>query len=187
MIAIGQEQRLGIKTYHLILYRKSTAAIILLVIAAGLVALHAPAVWILATLIVTAVLFIIGMFVAWLDYRSYTFTLGEFDLVMKRGILSQRQTSLPYRQVQSVDIVRDISHRMFGTSRLVIITAGHEEPDAKADTDTVFDPMDKEIAEEIRQVLERKIGVQVVEGETSADKEEKKEEGTPAAPAGDNA
>ena len=52
-----------------------------------------------------------------------------------------------------------------------MISAGHEDPVEKDDTDTAFDPIDKDLAEEVRLELERKIGVQVVQGEKEADQE----------------
>ena len=43
-------------------------------------------------------------------------------------------------------------------------------------TEIKIEPVDKNTAEEIQTMLERKIGVQVVEDDVKADKEEKKEE-----------
>ncbi len=100
----------------------------------------------------------------------------QFGLKLRRGVFSQKEISLPYRQIQDIDIARTVAHRIFGVSRLVMITAGHESPEAHDQTDTAFDPIDKALAEEVRAFLERKIGVQIIEGTVQADTEEKTEE-----------
>jgi uncharacterized membrane protein YdbT with pleckstrin-like domain len=127
-------------------------------------------------LLLGVIAFLAGFIVSLLQYRNYAFTLDEFDLKLRRGVFSQKEVSIPYRQIQDIDIVRTVSHRLFGVSRLVMITAGHESPEAHDQTDTTFDPIDKALAEEIRAFLERKIGVQVIESTVKADKEEKAEE-----------
>jgi uncharacterized membrane protein YdbT with pleckstrin-like domain len=91
---------------------------------------------------------------------------------MRRGVTNQRVISIPYRQIQAVNVVRSLAYRFFGVSKLVMITAGHDDPGTNEEADTVLDPIDKDTAEEIRVFLERKIGVQVIEGAVQADKEE---------------
>jgi uncharacterized membrane protein YdbT with pleckstrin-like domain len=121
-------------------------------------------------LIASVCMFIFGYIVSRLHYNNYTFTLEEFDIRLKKGLLDIKEISIPYRQIQNVDISKTVWYQMFGVSRLVLITAGHEE-DARDETDTVFDPIDADIAEEVRQILQRRIGVQIVEGQEQADKE----------------
>jgi len=66
----------------------------------------------------------ITFFIAWLIYSSYKFCLGDDSLKIKRGILDKEEVSIPYRQIQNVDIKRDLSFQMIGLSRIVILTAG---------------------------------------------------------------
>ena len=200
MITIGQEQRLGHKAFMLLLSKKLTIGIVFLIIALIITAfsnslLHGvtgaittvngvsgPHVTSTAVSLINYLILVIfgigiigcliGFIVAWLEYSNYTYRLDEFDLIIKKGILEKRETAVPYRQIQGVDIDRTLSLQLLGLSRLVVMTAGTEEKDEKESADVVLEPLDKNIAEELQQILERKIGVQVVEDESKADKEE---------------
>ncbi len=111
----------------------------------------------------------IGFLISLIEYHNYTYLIGEFDLVMKKGILHKRQTSLPYRQIQSVNIDRPFVYLLFGLSKLILLTAGTEEKDEHGLVEIVLEPMDKDEAEEIRNMLEREIGVQITEDVVKAD------------------
>jgi uncharacterized membrane protein YdbT with pleckstrin-like domain len=74
--------------------------------------------------------------------------------------------------MQNVDVTRPLFYRIFGLSRLVILSAGHEQAEEGDQTDTVFDPIDSEVADQIRILLGRRIGVQVIEHETEADQQD---------------
>ncbi|MDE1941084.1 MAG: PH domain-containing protein, partial [Patescibacteria group bacterium] len=113
----------------------------------------------------------IGLFVAWLEYRNYAFRFEEFDLAVRRGVISTETVSIPYRQIQDLNIQRDLIYQILGLSRLVIDSAGHEEKGERNETDIILEPLYKETAEEIRGFLERRIGVQVVIDEKEADRE----------------
>jgi len=119
---------------------------------------------ILVIVFIAIILACVGAIVALLQYRFFTVTLGEFDVRLRKGIFSIQEITIPYRQMQNVDIVRSLFYRIFGVSKLVIMSAGHDEDlTDTAVTNTVFNPISKNIAEEIRILLERKIGVQVIE------------------------
>jgi uncharacterized membrane protein YdbT with pleckstrin-like domain len=119
-----------------------------------------------------AILFMcIGIIINILRYQFFVFTLEEFGLRLRKGVLRVEEISIPYRQMQNVDVTRALVYRIFGISRLVVLSAGHEQADEGDQTDTVFDPIDSEIAEEIRVLLGRRIGVQVIEHETEADQQ----------------
>jgi len=122
------------------------------------------------------ILMLMGVIVALIQYRNSIFVLDQFSLKFHRGFLNQTEISIPYRQIQDIDLVRTIQHRLFGVSRLVMITAGHEEAKEGTETDTIFDPIDADLAEEIRTFLEKRIGVQVIEGTFQSNREEMKDE-----------
>ena len=198
MIALNQEQHLGKKAYLLMASRKMTAGLVILLVAAVLLALSGTIISLLAKLsamggasaaraaastspvvmgvvmfafILALLALIVGLVLARLQYSRFTFTFEEFDLKLKRGILSVSEISIPYRQIQDINVEKSLLHQMTGTGRVIIDSAGHEEQDEHNETDIILDPVDKELAEEIRLMLQRKIGVQVVEGEKEADKE----------------
>lgn len=200
MIPLGQEQHLGHKAFILLFIRNVAPAFGLLfisilvtnmnqfIIQSVLQALNMSgqytegSIYTVATIfgyiviilyILTVLLFILGYVISKLTYHFYTFTLEEFDLRLKRGILHLETVSIPYRQVQDVNINRSLFYRMLGLSRIIIDSAGHEEKEDLNETNIVLEPIDKNVAEEIRKLLQRKIGVQVIEKEAEADEDMK--------------
>ena len=198
MIPPNIEQHLGRRTWLLLLFKKTILSIVLLLLAlilgsakgfigqgmSGFLGsaanssgsashLISSSVSFVAVviLIIAVIMFIVGYIVALLYYRNYTFMLEEFGLKLKKGIFDIKEISIPYRQIQSVDVMKPFNYQIFGVSRLMIITAGHEDVKEGTETDTVFDPIDAGLAEEIRVILQRKIGIQVTEGENKADAE----------------
>ncbi len=114
----------------------------------------------------------IGIIISALRYQYFIFTLEEFGIRLRKGVLRVIEISIPYRQMQNVDVTRPLFYRIFGLSRLVILSAGHEQAEEGDQTDTVFDPIDSEVADQIRILLGRRIGVQVIEHETEADQQD---------------
>ncbi len=110
------------------------------------------------------VIFMIVFVKSSLEYRNLSFTLEELNLKIKRGILSTIETSTPYRQIQGVEIERSVTYKIMGLSRLVINTTKEIESlhSHKADQ-IILEPIDAILAEEVREVLEHKIGVQIIE------------------------
>jgi len=113
----------------------------------------------------------LGIIINILQYKFFVFTIEEFGLRLKKGVLNIEEIVIPYRQMQNIDVTRPLIYRLFGISRLVIFSAGHEQVGEPEQTDTVFDPIDCELAQKIRELLGRRIGVQVVEHESEADRE----------------
>ncbi len=101
---------------------------------------------------------------AWLVYTTFKFCLGDDSLKIKRGILNKEEVAIPYRQIQDVDIKRDLSFQMMGLSRIVIITAGHEEDEKPGDDDTegILPALDKDLAEWMQAELLKRANVQKV-------------------------
>ncbi len=122
----------------------------------------------------------VGIIISSLQYHFFTFTVEEFGFKLKKGVLHVEEITIPYRQMQDVNVTRPLIYRLFGLSRLVIFSAGHEQPGEPEQTDTVFDPIDNEIADGIRELLGRRIGVQVIEHESEADSEEAVAKSQPA-------
>ncbi|MCX6718979.1 MAG: PH domain-containing protein [Candidatus Taylorbacteria bacterium] len=194
MIKVGKEHHLGIRTLLFMFLQRLTPAFFLLLIAFVLFvtrdtlfqgfASSVNEVWqinspisfegfIQIIALLAVIIVCLGVIIAYLQYYFFTFTLAEFDLRLQKGILTIEKVSIPYRQIQDVDVTRNIIYRIFGVSRLVVMSAGHEDPMDKDADRTIFDPIDSRIAEDIRLLLERRIGVQVIEGEEAADKEER--------------
>jgi uncharacterized membrane protein YdbT with pleckstrin-like domain len=111
------------------------------------------------------IFFLIGFLVAWLDYTNYKFALGEDSLKIKRGVLNKEEVAIPYRQIQDVDIDRDLSFLMLGLSRIVILTAGHEdEPkdEESGESEGMLPAIDKDLAEWLQAELLKRANIQKV-------------------------
>lgn len=198
MIPLNQEQYLGKKAYTLMVSRRMTVGLVIMLIAAvililqdglgGFVAgvmtiagtpgsravMSAPVIihWIvLLGFIVGLAACIIGIFAARFEYKNYTFTFEEFGLKLKYGLASGRIISIPYRQIQNINLERSLMHRMTGTTRVTIDSAGEEDKDGHDESEITLEPIDEAVAEDVRLTLQRKIGVQVVESEREADRE----------------
>jgi putative membrane protein len=120
------------------------------------------AAWI--ALVLFVVVFAITLLVAWLIYKNYKYCLGDDSLKIKRGILNKEEVAIPYRQVQDVDLKRDLSFQMLGLSRIIIITAGHEDDEKPGDDDTegILPALDKDLAEWLQAELLKRANVQKV-------------------------
>lgn len=117
--------------------------------------------WIAALLFI--VFFCIALFSSWLTYSHFKFCLGEDSLKIKKGILEKEEVAIPYRQIQDVDIKRDLSFQMMGLSRIVILTAGHDdEKPNDDDSEGILPALDKDLAEWLQAELLKRANVQKV-------------------------
>jgi uncharacterized membrane protein YdbT with pleckstrin-like domain len=111
------------------------------------------------------IFFIFSFFGAWLTYATYQFALTEDSLKIKRGILNKEEIAIPYRQIQDVDVERDLGFQMMGLSRIVVLTAGHEE-DPKTgeagEAEGVLPAIDKDLARWLQEELLKRANVQKV-------------------------
>jgi uncharacterized membrane protein YdbT with pleckstrin-like domain len=123
---------------------------------------------------ICAFLFIVGfgitLFIAWLIYSRFKFCLGEDSLKIKKGLLEKEEISIPYRQIQDVDIKRDFSFQMMGLSRIMILTAGHEDekPSGDNDSEGILPAIDKDLAEWLQAELLKRANVQKVTEEVAS-------------------
>jgi len=114
------------------------------------------------------VLFLIALAFAflatWFVYSRYKFCLGDDSLKIKRGILNKEEVAIPYRQIQDVNIKRDLSFQMFGLSRLVILTAGHDDDEKPGDDESEGElpAIDADLAEWLQAELLKRANVQKV-------------------------
>jgi uncharacterized membrane protein YdbT with pleckstrin-like domain len=102
---------------------------------------------------------------AWLEYISFSFFIDEHAFKTRSGILDISEMSILYHQIQNVDIDRPLMYRLFGMSRLSILTAGHEDPDHPElhdESEGIIDLIDEKKAEELQQLLLARSNVQEV-------------------------
>ncbi len=174
----GAYQRLGRKTLSIFILERINASFIFLLISLVLFAIdgqefvakttisHLPyyiglVAWI--SLAAFAVLLAVAVLVAWLTYVNYRFSLGDDSLKIKRGVIDKEEIAIPYRQIQDVDIDRSPGFQMMGLSRIVILTAGHEEKGDKPDeSEGILPALDKDLAEWLQNELLKRANVQKV-------------------------
>lgn len=115
--------------------------------------------------------FCIVFLVSKLIYTHYLFALGENSLKIKRGIIEKEEIAIPYRQIQDVDVARDLFFQAMGLSKLSILTAGREDDDEgdgkgnRSDRDEnegILPALDKDLAEWLRSELLTRANVQRV-------------------------
>ncbi|MGC9968307.1 MAG: PH domain-containing protein [Minisyncoccia bacterium] len=110
-----------------------------------------------------AVAFLIVLLIAWLIYANYKFSLGDDALKIKRGVLNKEEVAMPYRQIQDVDIQRDLGFQMMGLSKLVILTAGApEEKSGDDQSEGILPALDKDLAEWLQAELLKRANIQKV-------------------------
>jgi uncharacterized membrane protein YdbT with pleckstrin-like domain len=111
------------------------------------------------------VFFAITLLVTWFVYKNYKYCLAENSLKIKRGVFNKEEIAIPYRQIQDVDIKRDLYFQMMGLSRILILTAGQDEETPKdGDAEGILPAIDKDLAEWFQaQLLERANVQKVVE------------------------
>ena len=105
------------------------AAIIFSVISYAIIGLFA----------LTLIVLVVGLIVSWLEYINYSYTFEEFNLKLKRGIINKEIVSIPYRQMQDINIQRGLLYLLLGVSKVIIDSAGHEEADEMNETDIILD------------------------------------------------
>jgi putative membrane protein len=176
---------MGKKTFWIFLLQRVHAAFILLLLAIALFVIGQQpflattpvgnltgytmmGAWI--ALVLYVVVFSITLLVAWLIYNNYKYCLGDDSLKVKRGILNKEEVAIPYRQIQDVDLRRDLTFQMIGLSQIVILTAGHDEDEKPGDDDTegILPALDKDLAEWLQAELLRRANVQKVTEENQA-------------------
>jgi uncharacterized membrane protein YdbT with pleckstrin-like domain len=169
---------MGRKTFWIFFLERIHAAFILLLLSIALFILSAQSFlattqfgnltpWALLAAEVCGLLFIvvfaIAFLIAWLIYKNFKFCLGDDSLKIKKGILNKEEVAIPYRQIQDVDIKRDLSFQMLGLSRIVILTAGHEDEKPEGDdSEGILPALDKDLAEWLQAELLKRANVQKV-------------------------
>lgn len=68
-----------------------------------------------------------GALVAYISYSALRYKIDENGFSMEKGIIGKKEISLPFREIQNVDIEQSFVYRIFGMANLIVLTAGHED------------------------------------------------------------
>ena len=170
-------QTLGKKVLWLFFLQFSPVALVFFLISVGLLALSAQpfladTLWgdiqtyVAIAAIIALIIFLVALatsfIVAKLIYENYVFLMAEDSFKIKRGVLNKTENAIPYRQIQNVDIERDIVFQALGLSRLIILTAGHEDETVKNryEAEGVISAVDYKLAEWLQTELLRRADIQ---------------------------
>ena len=94
-------------------------------------------------------LLIVFLGLAWpsLSWRYFGFSLREHDLLVQRGVLYRRRTSIPVSRIQHVETRQGPFERMLGLSRVLVYTASGFSAEGS------IPGLDTQRAEELRDTL----------------------------------
>ncbi|HAE36956.1 MAG: Membrane-flanked domain-containing protein [Candidatus Nomurabacteria bacterium GW2011_GWF2_35_66] len=181
---MNNPQKLGIKVFYYYLSRKISLGVILLVVSfivssskdfivskmVMLLPVSVTAVvvnFLTSGLFIISAVFILGAFVtSWFKYTSCDFSLDENAFNIRRGFFTKKEISIPYRQIQNVNIEQSISHKMLGIGKLVILTEGdHSENNGEASGGS-FDVIDYVLAHKVREFILQRANFQIVKDST---------------------
>jgi uncharacterized membrane protein YdbT with pleckstrin-like domain len=107
----------------------------------------------------------LAILIGWLKYVNYRFVLDDNALKIKRGILNKEEVSIPYQRIQDVNVDRVLFYRTIGLSRLVVLTASHEEQEQgepKSEAEGILPAIDHDLAAKIKEDLLRRSSVERV-------------------------
>jgi uncharacterized membrane protein YdbT with pleckstrin-like domain len=173
-----QEQKLGGRVFRYYFYKKILLGIVLLVISVialsfkdTLVSVTTPIFsanaanniinyLVIGLFSISFIALLGGVFISWLDYISCTFILGDLSFVIKRGILSKKITTIPYKQIQDISIEQSFSNRMMGVCKLVILTAGNDNNDKEDESEGIFKVIDIDVAKNLQNTILQKNNIQ---------------------------
>lgn len=106
----------------------------------------------LSTIVLPAFL-ILSFIWAWLQYFNYRYELTETSFNKEYGIVHKRYVSIPYEQVQNVDVIRTLADRLVGLSELQVQTAGMSEGGKSTSAEGILPGLSKYEAENLRNEL----------------------------------
>lgn len=98
--------------------------------------------------------FLLMLAIVWptLEYDHFRFAVREHDLLVQRGVLFRRRSSIPHNRIQHVDTRQGPLERLFGLSRLAVYTA------SGVSADSSIPGLASEHAEGIRDELAKRGG-----------------------------
>jgi membrane protein YdbS with pleckstrin-like domain len=112
-----------------------------------------------------------AILIAKYQYACRKFMLDEFAVHIRNGIINTSEMSIPYRQIQDVNIEESYVQRAFGVVTLSVLTAGHEDgrfsktgeagvPEEEADA--LFPVIEHDYAVELQKILMQHSSIQEV-------------------------
>lgn len=79
------------------------------------------------------ILYLLGVIFVWpiigslLEFKHFQYQIEEDRMLIKKGLLNQKETTIPFNKIQNIDIDRNFLARLLKLSELHIQTAGEQE------------------------------------------------------------
>jgi uncharacterized protein len=110
---------------------------------------------VLGGVLVAALLAVVGgLLVRWwtsLVWRSWQFRIGGGALHLRHGVLTRRESTIPFHRVQHIDLEAGPLERRFGLTSLILRTAS-------TSSDSTVPGIDADEADELRQRILALVG-----------------------------
>lgn len=68
---------------------------------------------------------------AWLNFRYYRFSIQEGNLIIREGWLRRHVHTIPLERIQTVNLEQEMVHRLTGTVRVQVETAGSADTEVR--------------------------------------------------------
>ncbi|WP_158541058.1 PH domain-containing protein [Sporosarcina sp. BI001-red] len=88
---------------------------------------------------IIVLLVLVGLFVAWLlsvamtffSYYGFTVRVSDEELIITRGLIEKKRTTIPLSRIQSVSFVENPVRQLFGYGRVLVHSAGAADDGSK--------------------------------------------------------
>ncbi|MGQ0660159.1 PH domain-containing protein [Sphingosinicella sp.] len=81
-------------------------------------------------IVIAAIAALLFVFLAW---WRFTYTIGENEIVIEKGLLQRQRRVIPFDRVQDIAIEQPLLARLFGTARVKIETGGSASDEGRLD------------------------------------------------------
>ncbi len=168
---------LGQKTFFMLVFNKSFLSLFLLVLLIVILVLfsYVPSHYI--SIAMYGIFGYLGFFlvvllltftVGWLEYIHYGIFIDEKNLKIKKGLISEEMTGIPYRRIKDVRIERSLINQIFGVSNIIITMLGEEDKGESQEEEeeeyTMFLPvLEKDVALHIQDTVLKKAQVEQID------------------------
>jgi uncharacterized membrane protein YdbT with pleckstrin-like domain len=116
-------------------------------------------------LVISIVCILISSLAARFVYNRMGFCLSDDALKIRKGVFTKTEMAIPYRQIQNVSLEQSFVYQIFGVSKLVIVTAGHDDGLTPQDESKGIMPtIDTSLAGPLQEELLRRSDVQRIVG-----------------------
>jgi uncharacterized membrane protein YdbT with pleckstrin-like domain len=176
----GEYYSLGPKTFLFLSIQRTMAAAIFFIVALIIMGLKGfvlknntidflPSIinWIIVILFLLGFLMLaIGLIITRIQYKTSGVMIDDYSFHIVRGILSRKETSIPYRRIQSVEIKQSLLYRILNIAYVSIATTTSLEEPSQIENDLneeVIPNIDYSLAMAIEDTLTREAEIENIE------------------------